>query len=300
MRRSSSLLLTASQYTTHSVIRVRGGRVSVDHDPPDVTPCQTIFCLKDKNQRKVNSHSWFINGVCGVLNPTVAVFLEAGTIPQPDSLYALCAPLYQNSTVAATTGFCRVFAYSKAAEQLNAIVGFQKFEYQLNNALDRPLESLLGRRFSMNKGGYSAYRFSATAPSETESGAFGHYFDGEKITRENGIIQKNSALTEDRVIASSLLRLDRKVWRVVSVDTAQVAIDVPGTMEEFCLQRRRWICGEFFSTLREMAVVASTPPPVWNVTSIFRLIGLLIGTVYQALNLILQFLAVVWDPTCPG
>ncbi|KAK0387601.1 hypothetical protein NLU13_3847 [Sarocladium strictum] len=282
------------EYTTHSTITVDNGRVSVQHDAPDAALCQTIFCLKDKTLKKINSHSWFLNGLCKVLNPAVTVFLDAGTIPQPGSLEALCAPLYSNPAVAATSGFCRVFAYSKKAETLNPLIGFQKFEYQLNNALERPLESLLGRRFTMNKGGYTAYRYSVVAPPNPyDHGAFDQYFEGEKMYGSKSVAQKNSFLTEDRSIATSLLRVNRQVWRIVAVDAALVKVDTPVTFDELCLQRRRWINGEFFSTLHEMkAVRTAILPSAWSFTVVLRILGLFIGLLYQAVNLALQLLAV--------
>jgi chitin synthase len=32
-----------------------------------IVPCQTIFILKEKNAKKINSHRWFFNAICEVI-----------------------------------------------------------------------------------------------------------------------------------------------------------------------------------------------------------------------------------------
>ena len=46
-----------------------------------VCPVQVIFCLKEKNAKKINSHRWFFNAFGPVLNPNVCVLLDVGTQP---------------------------------------------------------------------------------------------------------------------------------------------------------------------------------------------------------------------------
>lgn len=40
-----------------------------------VVPVQIIFCLKEKNQKKLNSHRWFFNAFGPILQPNVCVLL---------------------------------------------------------------------------------------------------------------------------------------------------------------------------------------------------------------------------------
>jgi len=38
-----------------------------------IVPVQLIFCLKEKNQKKVNAHRWFFNAFGPILQPNVCV-----------------------------------------------------------------------------------------------------------------------------------------------------------------------------------------------------------------------------------
>lgn len=36
-------------------------------DKGGIVPCQILFCLKEKNQKKLNSHRWFFNAFAPLL-----------------------------------------------------------------------------------------------------------------------------------------------------------------------------------------------------------------------------------------
>ena len=54
-----------------------------------IVPTQVIFCMKEKNQKKINSHRWFFSAFGPVLQPNVCVLLDVGTMPGPTSIYHL-------------------------------------------------------------------------------------------------------------------------------------------------------------------------------------------------------------------
>jgi len=43
-----------------------------------IVPVQILFCLKEKNREKINSHRWFFNTVGPILQPNVCVLLDVG------------------------------------------------------------------------------------------------------------------------------------------------------------------------------------------------------------------------------
>ena len=67
-------------------------------------PCQIIFCLKERNQRKLNSHRWFFNAFGRALNPNVCILLDVGTRPGDDALYHLWKAFDTDSNVAGACG----------------------------------------------------------------------------------------------------------------------------------------------------------------------------------------------------
>ena len=65
---------------------------------------QIIFCLKEKNQKKINSHRWFFNAFGPILQPNVCVLLDVGTMPGPGSIYHLWKAFDINSNVGGACG----------------------------------------------------------------------------------------------------------------------------------------------------------------------------------------------------
>lgn len=52
-------------------------------------PVQMLFCLKEDNKKKINSHRWFFNAFAPILQPTVCMLLDVGTKPTSHSIYHL-------------------------------------------------------------------------------------------------------------------------------------------------------------------------------------------------------------------
>ena len=181
-------------------------------------------------------------------------------------------------------------------KMLNPLVSFQVFEYQMTNSLERPVESLIGHRFNINKGGLCAYRFSAIYDHRTGEGTFGEYYRAERMAYDiPNLAKANAFLTEDRAIAWGFLTGDQSIWRTVSVDSARAETDVPDTWPEFIMQRRRWINGDLFSTMNEFR----------HIHRLFlrrqkfgfaRLTIFVFGYIYQLMRLTLQFFSLVGQP----
>lgn len=63
-----------------------------------------IFCLKEKNKKKLNSHRWFFNAFGPILQPKICVLLDVGTIPKDDAIYHLWKAFHINPNVAGACG----------------------------------------------------------------------------------------------------------------------------------------------------------------------------------------------------
>lgn len=74
------------EYTTQMTLDIKKGVVGVKKGN---TPVQMLFCLKEKNQKKINSHRWFFQAFGTVLDPNICVLIDAGTKPGKDSVYQL-------------------------------------------------------------------------------------------------------------------------------------------------------------------------------------------------------------------
>lgn len=74
-----------------------------------IVPCQIIFCLKEKNAKKINSHRWFFNAFGPLLQPNICILLDVGTMPGPKSLYHLWKAFDVNSNVGGACGEIAAF-----------------------------------------------------------------------------------------------------------------------------------------------------------------------------------------------
>jgi chitin synthase len=169
-------------------------------------PVQLIFCLKEKNQKKINSHRWFFNAFGPVLQPNVCVLLDVGTMPGPTSIYHLWKAFDINSNVGGACGEIVALKGRFGQNLLNPLVAAQNFEYKMSNILDKPLESVFGY-ITVLPGAFSAYRYIALQNDNAGNGPLQKYFLGEKMHGADAdIFTANMYLAEDRVRAPARVR----------------------------------------------------------------------------------------------
>lgn len=140
--------------------------------PNGDVPCQMIFCLKEWNRKKVNSHRWLFQAFADILSPNICILLDAGTVPVRHAFYSLWDTLRRDPTCGCAVGEYKTKSKSSL---LDPLVAMQHFEYKIKNLLDRPLESLFGHRFDM-LGAVSAYRYAALSSDRHGNGPLQRYF----------------------------------------------------------------------------------------------------------------------------
>ncbi|KAI1336744.1 chitin synthase [Xylariaceae sp. FL0016] len=224
----------------------------MDDSPQTLPPVQMIFCLKQKNTKKINSHRWLFNAFGRILNPEVCILLDAGTKPGNKSLLALWEGFYNDKDLGGACGEIHAMLGKGGKKLLNPLVAVQNFEYKISNILDKPLESSFGY-VSVLPGAFSAYRFRAIMGRPLEQ-----YFHGDhtlsKILGKKGIegmniFKKNMFLAEDRILCFELVAKAGSKWHLTYIKAAKGETDVPEGAPEFISQRRRWLNGSFAASL---------------------------------------------------
>ncbi|KAF2704722.1 glycosyltransferase family 2 protein [Pleomassaria siparia CBS 279.74] len=272
------------EYTTQMTLDIKKGVVGVKKG---TTPVQMLFCLKEKNQKKINSHRWFFQAFGSVLDPNICVLIDAGTKPGKDSIYQLWKAFDLEPMCAGACGEIKAMLVH-GKKLLNPLVATQNFEYKMSNILDKPLESAFGF-ITVLPGAFSAYRFVALQNDKTGNGPLEKYFAGEKMHGANaGIFTANMYLAEDRILCFELVSKRNCHWILQYVKSATGETDVPVEMADFILQRRRWLNGSFFAAVYALAHSFDI---FRSDHSFLRKMMFLVEFVYQSFSMLFAWLA---------
>ncbi|KAG9236600.1 chitin synthase 1 [Amylocarpus encephaloides] len=273
------------EYTTKVGIQVKKG--IVETRPGMEVPVQLLFCLKEENQKKINSHRWALQAFGEALQPSVVVLLDAGTRPGKDSIYQLWRAFELNPKCGGACGEIKAMLQG-GKKLLNPLVATQNFEYKMSNILDKPMESAFGF-ISVLPGAFSAYRFIALQNDKKGEGPLEKYFDGEKHHLDAGIFTKNMYLAEDRILCFELVAKRNSSWVLTYVCSASGETDVPEEMVELIKQRRRWLNGSFFAAVYALVHFYQI---FRSAHSMLRKIMFLVEFAYQAVSMIFSWFAV--------
>lgn len=206
----------------------------------NTVPVQMLFCLKENNQKKINSHRWAMEGFAEVLQPNVIILLDAGTMPGKDSIYELWCE-FKNPQVGGACGEIKTDLGGGFLKLLNPLVASQNFEYKMSNILDKTTESNFGF-ITVLPGAFSAYRFEAIRGEPLRK-----YFLGDDLNAT--VFISNMYLAEDRILCFEVVTKKNSNWILRYSKSSYGSTDVPEKIPEFILQRRRWMNGAFFAAL---------------------------------------------------
>ena len=238
------------EYTTKVGITVDKKTQIVETQPGMSNPVQIIFCLKEENKQKLNSHRWAFQAIGKALQgPNVVVLLDAGTRPGKTSIYQLYRAFLLDPDCGGACG--EIKAMLGRGHQLalkNPVVACQNFEYKMSNLLDKPMESAFGF-ISVLPGAFSAYRYIALQNNKDGQGPLEKYFAGEFKHASAGIFTRNMYLAEDRILCFELVAKKNSSWVLTYVKSAAGETDVPESMVGLIKQRRRWLNGSFFAAV---------------------------------------------------
>ncbi|CAG8497215.1 6814_t:CDS:2 [Funneliformis mosseae] len=254
-----------------------------------IPPVQILFCLKEKNAKKLNSHRWFFNAFAAQLNPNVCILLDVGTKPSSTSIYHLWKAFDMDPQIGGACGEIQTELGRGCINLVNPLVASQNFEYKMSNILDKPLESVFGY-ISVLPGAFSAYRYKALQNTSFDKGPLASYFKGEKMhgNGDAGIFEANMYLAEDRILCFELVAKKNESWKLKYVKSAKAETDVPDNVPEFISQRRRWLNGSFFAAFYSIAHFTR----IWSSgQSFFRKLLLSVEFFYNAIQLLFNWFA---------
>lgn len=160
----------------------------------------------------------------------------------------------------------------------------------MSNILDKPLESVFGF-ISVLPGAFSAYRYIALQNDPAGEGPLEKYFKGEKMHGgDAGIFTANMYLAEDRILCFELVAKRKAAWVLQYVKSSNAETDVPDTMAELILQRRRWLNGSFFAAVYALVHMFD----IWRSNhSLMRKLMFHVEFFYQTVSMIFSWFGIV-------
>lgn len=258
--------------------------------PRGQVPCQIVFCLKEKNQRRVNSHRWLFQAFGDTLDPNVCILLDASTVPVNHAFYYLWDTFSRDPACGCAVG---EYKTGSGSSLLNPLVASQHFEYKTKSMLDRPLESLFGHEFD-SSGALSAYRLTAVQNDRQGYGPLHKYFLTDitinGFNHRTEVLNTNMALAEDRILSFELVNKKNCSWKLLYVASAYAKVDVPTHLSEYLLQRRRWLNGNTFASLYSLMNFSRI---LQTSHSRLRKMALSLQFAYQAMSMSLTWFSIV-------
>ncbi|KAI8814166.1 chitin synthase-domain-containing protein [Cladochytrium replicatum] len=216
-------------------------------------PIQTIFCLKERNAKKINSHRWFFNAFGKNLNPNVCILIDVGTKPTYSSFHRLWRAF--SMRLRSRRPIC-------GFNLVNPLIAAQNFEYKMSNILDKP---------PILPGAFSAYRYRALQNGADGSGPLQKYFLGEKLDGAANLPQANMYLAEDRILCFELVTKRSEGWVLKYV------------------RRRRWLNGSFFASVHSVVNFCQI---FRSGHSFMRKLALLLQTLYNLITITFDWFAI--------
>ncbi|TQS32570.1 hypothetical protein Golomagni_07111, partial [Golovinomyces magnicellulatus] len=137
----------------------------------------------------------------------------------------------------------------------------------------------------------SAYRYVALQNDKNGQGPLEKYFLGETLHggSDAGLFESNMYLAEDRILCFELVTKRNCHWILQYVKSATGETDVPDTVTELVLQRRRWLNGSFFAAVY---AIAHFHEFFRSDHSMFRKLAFFIEFVFQTINMIFAWFAI--------
>ncbi|KAF9582563.1 Chitin synthase, class 2 [Lunasporangiospora selenospora] len=255
---------------------------------------EIIFCLKERHTKKLNSHRWFFNGLCPLIQPRITLLTTAGAKIGKGSLYHLWDAFHRDPNTAGACGEIRVAKGLLWWKVLNPLIAAQIFEYKVSSVLEKPFESIFGY-ISVMPGALVAYRYQALLPEPISGkGPLTMYFEPDYLVfsednREIGEVLEYSYFAEDQVLPFLVTTRRHSQNTMQYVRSAWAETELPATIGSFLGMKRKWQNRRFFGLIYAVSHTLA----IWRSGhSFLRKLWLTLEMIYLGCDTAFWFLAI--------
>lgn len=236
-------------------------------------PLQIMFATKGKNKGKLDSHCWYFDAFCYLLQPEFCVLFDAGTKPLPSALKSVATHFQRYPSVGALTGELTV-----QRPYRTFLTAVQFCEWKVSHLLQKPIESVCGF-LTVLPGAFCAFRWAAV-----EGEPLRRYFYGLYSQAELNAFEANMFLAEDRILCIEVVAKKGCNYRLEYIKEAVAEADAVTKLTGLMKQRRRWLNGTFFAMLYALGNMGR----IWTESahSLGRKATLTLEFMYLTINLI--------------
>ena len=207
--------------------------------PSDLTITIQLL-VKEENTGKLDSHWWFYQRLCPLLDPDYCLQIDAGTVLETEAIGEIGAILDTHPEVAAVAGNVLI----DPARNGSLLQTFQCADFAVQKTIRWPSE-ILASYLSVIPGQFSGARWHSLAhePEDGSGAAKDRYLDGQS---DPDAACRMRYLSEDRIFAFELAAGPAPDNRLAFAPRAVCRTDPCLGIAEFLHQRRRWLNGNLF------------------------------------------------------
>jgi chitin synthase len=192
------------------------------------TPVQMLFCIKEKNEGREESHRWFSPAIFPALQPQMFMFIPPGLHPRRDAIYRMLREIDSHQSCGEAIG--QITPNVSSLDWLRyPLAAVSALEQKLIYTFDKPIESGLGSAVALPTT-FSAFRH--LLPQQMKNYSKGSSFCDDKkpvddpyailsMPRDDTVCY----LSENRQWAMKFLAQYQLGWSLVYVP--KVKADIP-------------------------------------------------------------------------
>jgi chitin synthase len=171
--------------------------------------------------------------------------LDIGTRPEKHSVYKLYKYMIKHNGCGGCCGEIEVdFSSSRGIEGSYFLKAAQFFEYKMGHSPDKANESYFGFN-SVLPGAYSMFRWKAIKGDPLDE-----FFKNINRSGNPSCAEANEFLAEDRVMCLQIYIKKNSKYYLTYIPDAKAKTDAPDSLAVLIKQRRRWMNGALFGTMK--------------------------------------------------
>jgi cellulose synthase/poly-beta-1,6-N-acetylglucosamine synthase-like glycosyltransferase len=209
--------LTIDNYSIHDFLLGDDRAGNVKENKFFHLPMPIHFCIKHRNQGKIESYKWFFKGFWEYMQPKYCQMIDVGSIPLWNSISYIIMHMEAIKQVGGACGEIEVLIPEKKEDgqpinfMESVMLRAQYVEYKLSHYLDKSIETLFGF-VSVLPGAFSTFRWECIDGAPIDEFLKGSKDEFGDMTHIMPCSDANKYLAEDRLMWLEIVAKKKSNW----------------------------------------------------------------------------------------